>query len=319
MRFGARATLHARASSPWRRGCCCSPARPVEATTSLTCVPPVVLIGLGAGLSFPSLMTLAMSGVRAERLGAGLRPGQRDRAGGRRDRSGRACHAGRRPHRRPAGRRRVGGVRAQLGLPPGLPGRRRARCRRADRGADRASLGLAAGGSRRGRTRRARARSPRSPKRPDGRPRRAACPRPSSGGRALARHAIAGIGELAAVERQAAAADALGQAGAQPLELGDALVDARRPRAESPAQSERRGTRFSGSFASSRATSSSVRPMRWANTTKATRRMTGRDSGGDRPRCARSGSGRAPRRTEGRTWPPRCAVPPPRSSASSAT
>jgi hypothetical protein len=39
--------------------------------------------------------------------------------------------------------------------------------------------------------------------------------------------AILGIGELAAVEREAAAADAFGEAGAQALELGDARVNER--------------------------------------------------------------------------------------------
>src|SRR5712691_9538561 len=42
--------------------------------------------------------------------------------------------------------------------------------------------------------------------------------------------AVAGVGELAAVERQAAAADALGQAELEPPELGNALVDPRAPR-----------------------------------------------------------------------------------------
>src|SRR5258705_3065789 len=41
-----------------------------------------------------------------------------------------------------------------------------------------------------------------------------------------ARGAVRGIRELAAPERQAAAADALGEPGLQALELGDALVDA---------------------------------------------------------------------------------------------
>src|SRR5436190_9787789 len=40
---------------------------------------------------------------------------------------------------------------------------------------------------------------------------------------------ITGIRELAAVERQAAAANAFGEPGAQPFELGDARLDAFRP------------------------------------------------------------------------------------------
>ena len=71
-------------------------------------------------------VTLAMSGATPERLGPGLGPGERDRAGGRRDRAGGARHAGHRAHRRPARRRRVERRGAQLRLPPGLPDR--ARC-----------------------------------------------------------------------------------------------------------------------------------------------------------------------------------------------
>src|SRR5918912_2702616 len=36
---------------------------PVDATYAVDLLPPMVLIGLGAGLGFPSLMTLAMSGA----------------------------------------------------------------------------------------------------------------------------------------------------------------------------------------------------------------------------------------------------------------
>src|ERR671918_585076 len=46
-----------------------------------------------------------------------------------------------------------------------------------------------------------------------------------------AARAVTRVRELAAVERQAAAADALGQAELEALELGDALVDARAPAA----------------------------------------------------------------------------------------
>src|SRR4051794_31576246 len=49
-------------------------------------------------------------------------------------------------------------------------------------------------------------------------------PRPEAGG------AVAGVRQVAAVERQAAAADALGQAALQAPELGDPLVDPRAPR-----------------------------------------------------------------------------------------
>jgi MFS family permease len=42
---------------------------PVEATYVVDLLPPMVLIGLGAGLAFPSLMTLAMSGATPEDSG----------------------------------------------------------------------------------------------------------------------------------------------------------------------------------------------------------------------------------------------------------
>jgi hypothetical protein len=45
---------------------------------------------------------------------------------------------------------------------------------------------------------------------------------------------------------------------------------------ESRDQSRRVGARFSGSFLSSPPISSSVRPIRWANTMNAMRRSTGR-------------------------------------------
>src|SRR6188474_2103521 len=50
-------------------------------------------------------------------------------------------------------------------------------------------------------------------------------PRP----RARAPDAVPGIGKLALLQRQAAAADALRQTGFQTLQLGDAIVDASRP------------------------------------------------------------------------------------------
>ena len=65
-------------------------------------------------------------GRHAERLGAGLGLRQHDRAGRRRDRPRRACDAGDRAHGRPARRRRIDGLRAQLRLPPRVPDRRRA-------------------------------------------------------------------------------------------------------------------------------------------------------------------------------------------------
>src|SRR5258708_39587040 len=46
--------------------------------------------------------------------------------------------------------------------------------------------------------------------------------------------AVARIGELAAIQRQAAAGDAFGEAAPEALELRDARVDSRRPRARQP-------------------------------------------------------------------------------------
>ena len=59
---------------------------PVDATYAIDLLPAMIVFGLGAGLGFPSLMTLAMSGATRERLRAGLGPGQHERPGRRRDR-----------------------------------------------------------------------------------------------------------------------------------------------------------------------------------------------------------------------------------------
>ena len=96
-------------------------------------LPALVLLGAGAGLAFPALVTLAMSGATAERLGPGLGPRQHDPAGRRRARPRRAGHAVDLALEPPAGRRRERGVGADRRLPPGLRHRRRARGRR-DRG-----------------------------------------------------------------------------------------------------------------------------------------------------------------------------------------
>ncbi|MBA2579928.1 MAG: DHA2 family efflux MFS transporter permease subunit [Thermoleophilaceae bacterium] len=62
MRFGARATLFP-AMASIAAGLLLFARTPVEASYVVDVVPAVVLIGLGAGLAFPSLMTLAMSGA----------------------------------------------------------------------------------------------------------------------------------------------------------------------------------------------------------------------------------------------------------------
>ena len=69
------------------------------------------LIGLGAGLGFPSLMTLVDVGRDAERLGPRIGPGQLDRPGRRRDRPRRARNARDLAHRRAARGRRVAACR----------------------------------------------------------------------------------------------------------------------------------------------------------------------------------------------------------------
>src|SRR5690242_15208365 len=59
-------------------------------------------------------------------------------------------------------------------------------------------------------------------------------PEPVTGAGATAGGAVARVGEPAAIERQAAAADALGEAGLEPFELGDPLVDPLRPGGREP-------------------------------------------------------------------------------------
>ena len=123
MRFGPQATLLA--------GLVCIGAglllfarTPVDGDYLTDVMPPMVLIGLGAGLGFPALMTLAMSGATPSDAGLASGLVNTTRAGRRRDRPGRAGDARDRAHRRPARRRRVDGRGAQLRLPPRLPDRR---------------------------------------------------------------------------------------------------------------------------------------------------------------------------------------------------
>ena len=96
MGIGAAGDADRRAWCSPPPGCCCSRARRSTAATSTDVLPVMLLLGTGAGLAFPALMTLAMSGATRERRGAGLGPGQHDRAGRRRDRPRRARDA-RRP------------------------------------------------------------------------------------------------------------------------------------------------------------------------------------------------------------------------------
>ena len=164
MRFGAKATLIASLVSIGV-GLVLFSLTPVDATYVTQIMPATILIGLGAGLGFPSLMMLAMSGATPEDSGlasglinTSVQVGGADRAGG-------ARHARDRAHEHPARRRRVDQRRAQRGLPPGLPDRRRARGRRHRGRRDRAALGQPGGGAP---ARRAHAtRSRRTPTRPE--------------------------------------------------------------------------------------------------------------------------------------------------------
>jgi EmrB/QacA subfamily drug resistance transporter len=72
MRYGARTTLIP-AMAFIALGLVLFARAPVDATYIVDLMPPMVLIGLGAGLGFPSLMTLAMSG--ATRSDSGLASG----------------------------------------------------------------------------------------------------------------------------------------------------------------------------------------------------------------------------------------------------
>ena len=69
MRFGARGVLLAGPGARSPPGSRCSPARRSTGATSPTCCPAMLLLGAGGGLSFPALMTLAMSGATPEDSG----------------------------------------------------------------------------------------------------------------------------------------------------------------------------------------------------------------------------------------------------------
>ena len=68
MRFGAKPTLLA-GLVWWPRGCSCSGARRSNAAYVTDLLPAMLLLGVGAGLVFPALMTLAMSGATPEDSG----------------------------------------------------------------------------------------------------------------------------------------------------------------------------------------------------------------------------------------------------------
>ena len=130
LRFGARAD-HADRPGPDRGRAGAVRGRPGRRRpTCRTSSRSMVLIGAGAGLCFPALMTLAMSGATAEDAGPGLRAGQHHR---RRSaaRSGLAVLAtvSASPDQRPGRPAPARRGRADRRLPPGLldrlrPGRR---------------------------------------------------------------------------------------------------------------------------------------------------------------------------------------------------
>ena len=123
-RFGSRAVLTDRAGADRGRAWCCSRVAPARGGYVEHILPVMVLLGAGAGLCFPPLMGLAMSGATAE--DAGLASGWSTRPARSAARSGWRCW----PPSRPAGRSdllaaaRAGRGGADRRLPPGLLDRR---------------------------------------------------------------------------------------------------------------------------------------------------------------------------------------------------
>ncbi len=126
---------------------------PVDGDYFVDVFPVMLLLGGGAGLCFPALMTLAMSGATPE--DSGLASGFINttvQVGGAVGLAVLATLATERTDG-PRGGRRVGRGGAQLRLPPRLPDRRRADARRDRRGVRRAALaeaGRRGGGALRG-------------------------------------------------------------------------------------------------------------------------------------------------------------------------
>ena len=125
MRFGPRATLIPGLVVGRRGPRADVPDHASTAATGVEVLPSMVLIGIGAGLSFPSIMTLAMWGVRPEEAGLASGPGQHHPAGRRRHRPRRPGDAVDQPHREPGARRRGHRRGADQRIPAGLRGRRR--------------------------------------------------------------------------------------------------------------------------------------------------------------------------------------------------
>ncbi len=163
-RFGARATLLS-GLSLMAAGLALFTRAPADAKYASELLPVMALLGIGAGLSFPALMTLAMSGATPQRFGPRVRPRQHDSAGRRRARSGGAGDAVDESQRHLARERRIhllgpderisprirdrhdpGRGRARAGRDRPTPGTVGGRGGRAGPGAGRSGGGLSGGG-----------------------------------------------------------------------------------------------------------------------------------------------------------------------------
>ena len=125
MRFGPRTTLIPGVAMVGV-GLLLFARTPVDGNYLTDLLPPMLLIGIGVGTAFPSMMTLAMSGTTPGGVRARLGPRQHQHAGRRRDRprgAGDALASERTRPRRPAAPPPLG---ADLRLSPRLPDR----CRR---------------------------------------------------------------------------------------------------------------------------------------------------------------------------------------------
>ena len=99
MRFGPRRTLMPGVALVGA-GLLLFARTPVDGSYVADLLAPMLLIGVGVGTAFPSLMTLAMSGATPSDSGLASGAGQHQHAGRRRDRAGGAGDAGDRAHQR---------------------------------------------------------------------------------------------------------------------------------------------------------------------------------------------------------------------------
>ncbi len=131
LRFGARATLIP-GLALIVAGLALFARAPVDGSYWVDVLPAMLLLGIGAGLRFPALMTLAMSGATPERLGPGVRAREHHRSRSA-ERSGWRVLAtlSTTRTRQPARRRRVDCRGAHERLPPRVRDRSRSRGGRA--------------------------------------------------------------------------------------------------------------------------------------------------------------------------------------------